>query len=460
MQSLTRHRTPLLPLVAVLAVIAIAIGTQVLRAVVPAARVPSGVAEARHYLTGEAPPAAVDPVEELARIRGDVAFWSARLTKQPRDTTAAVELATSSIELARATGDVTAYLKAQAAADAALAASPGYLPATGIRASVLIALHKFDDARMIANGMLADDPDDAVGLGVLADASIELGDLTAARTAIQHLSTVGGGAAADIRRSRIAFLTGDAVTAVNAARDAVQEAIDDGSQGSGLAFYDTTLGDLLASTGDAAGATAAYRAAIAARPGWPAALSGLGRQAFARGDLDTAIADYDQAIATIPFPDSLARRADLEALRNAPGDAKKSADDLATVEAIAKLAGDAAYVYDRTLVLFLADHGQDPERAVRMADVELAVRKDVYGYDADAWALLAAGRVADADAAMHQALAAGTRDPKLLYHAGMIALAAGRPAEAKTELSDALALDPGFDPLGATRARQALATLP
>ena len=36
----------------------------------------------------------------------------------------------------------------------------------------------------------------------------------------------------------------------------------------------------------------------------------------------------------------------------------------------------------------------------------------------------------------------------MLYHAGMIALADGRPADAKTYLSDALALDPGFDPLG------------
>jgi len=130
------------------------------------------------------------------------------------------------------------------------------------------------------------------------------------------------------------------------------------------------------------------------------------------------------------------------------------------VEAIAGLAGDAANVYDRTLVLFLADHGQDPARAVRMAESELRVRKDVYGYDAYAWALLAAGRTADAQTAIDQAQAVGTRDAKILYHAGMIALAAGRPTDAKTDLTAALALDPGFDPLGVTRARAALANLP
>ena len=259
---------------------------------------------------------------------------------------------------------------------------------------------------------------------------------------------MAGGAASDIRRSRLAFIEGRGDAAVQAARDAVQHAIDEGAEGAGLAFYQTTLGDLLAATGHPDDAVAAYQAAVAVRPGWPAALVGLGRHAFAAGHLDTAIADYDQAIATIPLPEFLARRADLHTIRGAAGDAQAAADDLATVEAIAKLAGDAANVYDRTLVLYLADHGLDPARAVRMAESELAVRKDVYGYDAYAWALLTAGRVADAHAAADQALAAGTRDPRMLYHAGMIALADGRPADAKTYLSDALALDPGFDPRG------------
>ena len=458
MQTLTRHRAPLKPVLAVVAVIAIAVGTQVVRAILPDGQLPWTLGEPS--LLEDAGPVAVDPAAELARMRDDVAFWADRLERNRRDTTSAVKLTESSIELARATGDVTAYLRAEAAADAALAASPGYHPAAALRATVLVALHRFIDARDAAQALLADDPDDAVALGVLGDASIELGDLPAAHRAIDHLAIVAGGAASDIRRSRLAFIEGRADAAVQAARDAVLHAIDEGAEGAGLAFYQTTLGDLLAATGHPDDAVAAYQAAVAVRPGWPAALVGLGRHAFAAGHLDTAIADYDQAIATIPLPESLARRADLHTIRGAAGDAQAAADDLATVEAIAKLAGDAANVYDRTLVLYLADHGLDPARAVRMAESELAVRKDVYGYDAYAWALLTAGRVADAHAAADQALAAGTRDPRMLYHAGMIALADGRPADAKTYLSDALALDPGFDPLGATRARDALARIP
>jgi tetratricopeptide (TPR) repeat protein len=458
MQLLTRRRTPTVPLAAVMAIMAIAIGTQALHALLPPSRLPADFAEPALH-DGDAP-APVDPAEELASIQTDVSFWAARVERDPRDTTGAVKLAESSIALARATGDVTNYLRAEAAADMALKASPGYAPAVGLRATVLVALHRFPEARDVASGVLGEDPDDAVALGVLADSALELGDLAAARRAIDHLSVLAGGAAADVRRARLAFIQGDGASAIQAARDAVDAAVDEGAVGSGLAFYHTTLGDLLAATGDGADAVTAYRAALNDRIGWPAASAGLGRRAFAAGDLDEAIHDFDRAIASVPQPEWLARRGDLFALRAGDGDARRSADDLATVEAIAGLAGDAANVYDRALVLYLADHGQDPDRAVRMAERELQVRKDVYGYDAYAWALLAAGRTADARVAIDHALSAGTRDPRMLYHAGMIALAAGAPADAKALLADALTLDPGFDPLGATRARAALADLP
>ena len=60
---------------------------------------------------------------------------------------------------------------------------------------------------------------------------------------------------------------------------------------------------------------------------------------------------------------------------------------------------------------------------------------------------------------MSRALAFGTRDAKLLYHAGMIAEALGQTARARTFLEDSLALDPSFDPLQVIRARATLATL-
>ncbi|HEX7472253.1 MAG TPA: hypothetical protein VF323_04160 [Candidatus Limnocylindrales bacterium] len=61
---------------------------------------------------------------------------------------------------------------------------------------------------------------------------------------------------------------------------------------------------------------------------------------------------------------------------------------------------------------------------------------------------------------MTSALGFGTRDAKLDHYAGMTALALGQTDRARTSLRSALALDPGFDPLQAARARRALADLP
>nr|MDQ3319834.1 tetratricopeptide repeat protein [Actinomycetota bacterium] len=97
--------------------------------------------------------------------------------------------------------------------------------------------------------------------------------------------------------------------------------------------------------------------------------------------------------------------------------------------------------------------------AYRLARREYRLRRDIYGADALAWAALKAGKVREAQAASGEALRLGTQDASLLYHAGMIARAAGKRDSARTYLERALALNPQFDPLQARNARQALATV-
>ena len=125
-------------------------------------------------------------------------------------------------------------------------------------------------------------------------------------------------------------------------RAALAAAKAEGAVGSGLAWYEYQLGDTLIGTGDRTGAAAAY-AAAARRPTRASHLAhwGLGRVAAADGRLDDAIARVSTAIAIVPLPEFLARRADLYRMRAADGDARREADDRKTVLAIAQLAGDA-----------------------------------------------------------------------------------------------------------------------
>src|SRR5436190_99122 len=78
----------------------------------------------------------------------------------PADIVAAVKLAESDVAVARMTGDVAGYVRAEAAVDAALTAQPRYLPAKAARATILVSLHQFPAARDLALEVLATSPYD------------------------------------------------------------------------------------------------------------------------------------------------------------------------------------------------------------------------------------------------------------------------------------------------------------
>jgi tetratricopeptide (TPR) repeat protein len=440
-----------------LASIALALGSQLLRPAVPPARSAPPVAEPALEVGSAGLDAPTPDRPALARIRADVAFWSGRARAHPTDFVSAAEWAAAEIELARATGDLAAWARAESAATTALAVHPGHRAAAGARGAALLALHRFADARDLARRVLADRPDDPSGLALLGDASLDLGEYAEARDAYARLDSLGRTAASATRLARLVWLEGRTADALELADSATALATLEGASGERLAWYRLQEFELLVATGDPEGARLAAAAALEADPGSAAARVALARIDAAAGRLDDAIARLDEAIAIVPRPESLARRADLLALRRAPGDEARAARDHATIEAIAGLAGDR--VSDRSHALYLADHGLLPDRAVSIAQAELATRRDVHGHDALAWALLAAGQTAEADAEMARALALGTREPRLLYHAGMIAAALGEADRARTLLGDAIALDAAFEPLQLARARETLAAL-
>jgi len=145
--------------------------------------------------------------------------------------------------------------------------------------------------------------------------------------------------------------------------------------------------------------------------------------------------------------------------RHAMGDAAGEARaKRAVADFDARLPEDHRLVH-RPLALYFADHGE-PARGLAMAERELKGRKDVYGWDAYAWTLFRAGRPAEAVEPMRRALAMGTVDPLLEFHAGEIARAAGDAAGARRHLDRALKIDPRFHVLYAAEARQLLAGIP
>jgi tetratricopeptide (TPR) repeat protein len=237
-------------------------------------------------------------------------------------------------------------------------------------------------------------------------------------------------------------MAGDAAAEGSASTDARPEIV---------AWYHTLVGALAFQDGDIEASEAAYRAALDAWEGSAAALAGLARATAARDDLEGAIALYRGSLAILPRPEILASLGDLQWLT---GDEAGARSTWAKVAQVARLTPS-----DRQISLFLANHQRDAVTAVALARRDLEVRHDAYAHDAVAWALLGAGDVPGAEAEIALARAAGTQDPLLDYHAGMVAAAAGRTGEARELLGDLLDRFPGFDPLQANRARATLATL-
>ena len=102
--------------------------------------------------------------------------------------------------------------------------------------------------------------------------------------------------------------------------------------------------------------------------------------------------------------------------------------------------------YHRAWSLYLLDHDRDVPRVLEKVEQELRSRQDVYGWDLLAWALHKSRRDAEAVAPMRRALAMGTRDAMLHYHAGTIALAVGDTTAARAHLDTALAINPYWHP--------------
>jgi tetratricopeptide (TPR) repeat protein len=221
-----------------------------------------------------------------------------------------------------------------------------------------------------------------------------------------------------------------------------------------IAWCRWQLGDTAFNIGAYETAEKHYRESLVTFPDYYRALGGLARVRAARGALDEAIELYQRAIKIVPEPIFIAALGDLQKLA---GRTPEAAAQYALVAQMAQLSATGGALHDRQLALFYADHDLKTAEAYQIAQREYAARQDIYGADALAWTALKAGKLAEAQQAIKEALRLGTQDAKLFYHAGMIARAAGDKAAARAHLQRAVQLNPQFDPLQAPLAQQALA---
>jgi tetratricopeptide (TPR) repeat protein len=383
-----------------------------------------------------------------------IAVWKTKATEDPGDFISRTNLANAYLDHARDVGDLTAYDSAQRALDEALAIKGDYLPAQTSLAALRFATHDFSQAGDLARAVSEKDPTALSALAITADADLELGRYDEAASIYAELAGKAPGPSITARQARLDFVQGRTDVALQGARQAAaaSDRRDDLTpQAKARLHLQAATYAIQVGGKDVAG----DELAVAQRqaPGFYLAEATAGRLAASRKKWSEATADYQKAVAVLPEPTWLAALGDIAAADGRPEEAEQQYQ---AVDAIGSLGEKLGQLYNRQLALFLADHDRDPQRAFDLANAEVQRRQDVFGWDALAWTALKAGHLDVARDAATKATATGTRDPALLYHAGMVAKAAGDVAQARTWLGDALGIDARFDPVQAPLARQAL----
>lgn len=368
---------------------------------------------------------------EIARLQQEI-----RSNAKPFQTAAMIEkLGWSFVEKARESFDPGFYKLAEGCA-LCLESKQGENQAAGqsakralstpqsIRSAALLLrghamnnMHRFGEAEKIARE-LVETRGLAYDFGLLGDALIEQGKTNEAALAYQKMMDTRPGPQAYGRAAHLRWLKGD----TEGARALMMMSAQAAGQTEAAAWAWSKLAIYELQAGEMKRARAACDAALSARSAYAPGLLALGRVLLAENKIDEAVNALERAAHLNPLPEYQWALAD--ALN-----AANRHDAAAEVERSLAATGPAND--PRSYSLFLATRGREPDVALRLAEAELKVRRDVYTLDALAWAQSAKGDATESWKTMRSALALGTEDARLYLHAAVIAAQAGENRQAK-----------------------------
>lgn len=365
-------------------------------------------------------------------------FLEARVAGDPLDAVAQNRLSAVCIQQMRDTGDLAFLERALNSARASLAAVPAAQNPGGLAALALAEFesHHFSEALKLAKQAFATDPRNTPALATSGDAQLEIGDYTAAGKIYRQLEAEDVTPSLQARLARLAELKGENEKAITLLTTVV------GTPGDS-AWYRVRLGELNFRTGDFAKAEAHYEAARQLQPESFLVLEHLAELRAAQGKFAEAIALYKKVAAAAPRGEFFQALGDLYVFMGQTADAKPWHDR--ALAAYLKSVGQGNAHYYHHLSGFYADAQENPTEALRWARKDLEVRHSVYAYDTLAWALYKNGEFAPAAEAMTRALALGTQDAHLLFHAGMIFSRAGELARGGALLKQSLTVNPHYN---------------
>ncbi|HEV2198879.1 MAG TPA: tetratricopeptide repeat protein [Bryobacteraceae bacterium] len=373
-------------------------------------------------ITPAAPPAAGLTPAEIGIQKAE-----AQIAKQPDHASYYNSLAMAYARRARETSDVRYYQKAEDTLKRALELSPNDFESMKVQTWLLLGRHEFAKALEAATALNKRTPDDVTVYGYLADANAELGNYAAAVEAVQWMLKIRPGNVAGVTRAAyLRELHGD----ISGALELMQMAYDSTpyQETEDRAWLLTQMAHLHFLAGNLKESEKYAQGALGLFPDYHYALGTLAQVRSAQGRFDEAVTLLQKRYAAAPHAENLYALA--EALSRA-GRESEAAQSFAEFERLSLAESTIGDNSNHELIAYYADFAHQPEKALKIAVQELARRRDVNTLDCYAWSLAASGDYAGADVQIRKALAVGVKDPRILAHAGAIAMHLHMDAEAR-----------------------------
>ena len=370
------------------------------------------------------------------RLRNEIA-------RNPDDASSYVGLARLFLQEARLTGDHHAYIPAaRKLLERAALLAPDDFQQLQTRASLLMTLHRFAEAKTLAEQAVAANPRSPAAHAVLVDALVELGDYSAAVKASDRLMGMKPDLRGYARVSYLREIYGDTPGAIAAMLTAADAGIPGSEERSWALCH---LANLFLRSGKPDTAAYIYHGILEERHGYAFALAGLASVAMTRHQPDSALTLLTRALSLRPDHAFMEQLADVYESMGRHDDAQRLAG--LVLDSFAQHERDGWNI-DREFALFSANHKLNPEEVLRRARSDYESRPDnIDALTTYAWVLQCNGRSEEALPLIQHALRLHTRSAVLHYYAGVIFGATGNPVTARSELIAAVATDGFIHPL-------------
>jgi tetratricopeptide (TPR) repeat protein len=314
------------------------------------------------------------------------------IDKNPKDFEAYNALALALSRRARETSDVKFYAQGEETLQKSFEIAPANFDGERIHVWLLLGKHEFAAALDAAKTLNQKMPDDVMLYGFLTDANVELGNYKDAETAAQWMLDLKPGNTPGLTRAAyLRELFGDIEGSLELMNMAYQSTppgeLEDG------AWIVTQMAHLKLAIGKIDEAEKLSQQALVMFPGYHYALGNLAKVRIQQKRYDEAVDLLQQRYDAAPHAENLY---DLAQALQLDGKTDEANKDFAEFEQKSLLETNRGDNSNHELIFYYADYASQPEKALEVAQREIARRRDVFTLDSYAWALYQNGKYEDA----------------------------------------------------------------